>query len=173
MRLLASFDTASSVSTTAIFSTFLTPRKSRPEHVHLEQLFLADPLDLGNGHREPRRLLGSLILDLRAQRLGRGRVGAVEQVRGDGVGGLLLGRVALDVALLVLLDGLAHLYLLGVPLLGVQLGPQAAEVLRILTLLMALAGGLLARALLSVEALAVKLAVPLCFVVTSPLDGTP
>jgi len=51
---------------------------------------------------------------------------------------------------------------LRVPLLGVQLGPQAAQVLRILALLVALAGGLLARALLVVEALAVELAVALC-----------
>jgi hypothetical protein len=61
----------------------------------------------------------------------------------------------------VLLDGLAHLDLLGVPLLGEQLGPQAAQVLRILALLVALARRLLARALLVVEPLAVQLAVPL------------
>lgn len=48
------------------------------------------------------------------------------------------------------------------PLLGVQLGPQAAQVLRILALLVALARRLLARALLVVEPLAVQLAVPLC-----------
>jgi hypothetical protein len=51
---------------------------------------------------------------------------------------------------------------LRVPLLGVQLGPQAAQVLRILALLVALAGGLLARALVVVQALAVELAVSLC-----------
>jgi hypothetical protein len=63
----------------------------------------------------------------------------------------------------VLLDLLAHLDLLRVPLLGVQLGPQAAQVLRILALLVALARRLLARALLVVEAPAVELAVPFCF----------
>lgn len=53
-----------------------------------------------------------------------------------------------------------------VALLGVQLGPQAAQVLRILAALVALAGGLLARALLGVETTAVKLAVPLCVTVS-------
>jgi hypothetical protein len=62
----------------------------------------------------------------------------------------------------VLLDGLAHLDLLGVALLGVQLGPQAAQVLRILALLVALAGGLLALPLLVVQAPAVELAVAFC-----------
>ena len=57
----------------------------------------------------------------------------------------------------MLLDGLAHLDLLCVPLLGVQLGPQAAQVLRILALLVAFAGGLLARALLRVQPPAVEL----------------
>jgi hypothetical protein len=60
----------------------------------------------------------------------------------------------------MLLDGLAHLDLLRVALLRVELGPQAAQVLRILALLVALAGGLLARALLVVETLAVELGVP-------------
>jgi hypothetical protein len=62
----------------------------------------------------------------------------------------------------VLLDGLAHLDLLRVALLGVQLGPQAAQVLRILALLVALARRLLARPLVVVQALAVELAVSLC-----------
>jgi hypothetical protein len=62
----------------------------------------------------------------------------------------------------VLLDRLAHLDLLGMSLLSIQLGAQAAQVLRILALLVPLAGGLLARALVMVQALAVKLAMPLC-----------
>lgn len=62
----------------------------------------------------------------------------------------------------MLLDRLAHLDLLRVTLLSVQLGPQAAEVLRILALLMALTSGLLAGALLMIETLAVKLAVSFC-----------
>jgi len=63
----------------------------------------------------------------------------------------------------VLLDLLAHLDLLGVALLRVELGPQAAEVLCILALLVALARRLLARPLLVVQALAVKLGMPLCW----------
>lgn len=63
----------------------------------------------------------------------------------------------------MLLDLLAHLDFLGVALLCVELGPQAAEVLCILALLVALARRLLARALLVVQALAVKLGVPLCW----------
>ena len=132
------------------------------QHIHLEQLLLADAPDLGDGHGEAGGLFSPLILDLRAEGLGGCRVGAVEQVGGDGVGRLLLGGGALHVALLVLLDGLAHLDLLGVALLGVQLGPQAAQVLGILALLVALAGGLLAGTLVVVEALAVELAMPLC-----------
>lgn len=50
------------------------------------------------------------------------------------------------------LDRLAQLDLLVVPLLGVQLGPQTPEVLRILALLVAFTGGLLAGPLLVVEA---------------------
>lgn len=49
------------------------------------------------------------------------------------------------------------------PLLRVQLGPQAAEVLCILALFVALAGGLLALAFLVVETSAVELSVSLCF----------
>jgi hypothetical protein len=47
------------------------------------------------------------------------------------------------------------------PLLGVQLGPQAAQILRILALLVALAGGPFACPLLGVEALPVELAMSL------------
>ena len=149
------------------------PRPQPPpyQHIHLEQLLFADTPDLGDRHGKPGGLLGALVLDLGAQGLGGGGVGAVEQVGRDGVGGLLLGGGALDVALLVLLDGLAHLDLLRVALLGVQLGPQAAQVLGILALLVALARGLLARALLVVEALAVELAVALCGGRTAGLAG--
>lgn len=70
----------------------------------------------------------------------------------------------------MLLDLLAHLYLLGVALLRVELGPQAAEVLCILALLVALARRLLARPLLVIQALAVKLGVPLCWSSVSVSD---
>ena len=96
------------------------------------------------------------------QRLRRGGIRTVEQVRGYGVRGFLLIGGALDVALLVLLDGLAHLDLLGMALLRVQLGPQAAQVLRILALLVTLARRLLPCPLLVIETPAVKLGVPLC-----------
>jgi hypothetical protein len=55
-------------------------------------------------------------------------------------------------------------------LLGVQLGPQAAQVLRILALLVALAGGLLALPLLVVQAPAVELAVAFCSLRGEMLD---
>lgn len=49
------------------------------------------------------------------------------------------------------LDRLPELDLLGVPLLRVQLSPQAAQVLRRLALFVALTGSTLARALLVVQ----------------------
>jgi len=129
----------------------------------LEQLLLTDTLDLGDGYREARGLLGALALDLGRERLGCRRVRPVEEVRGHGVGGLLfLGR-ALDIALLVLLDLLAHLDLLVVALFGVELGPQAAQVLCILGLLVAFTGCLLARALFGVETLSVEFLRPFCW----------
>lgn len=95
----------------------------------LEHLLLGDAADLREGHGEAGGLLGALVLDGGADCLGRGGVLAVEQVGGHGVGRVVLGGGALDVALLVGLDLLAHLDLLLVPLLGVHLGPQAAQVL--------------------------------------------
>lgn len=119
---------------------------------HLEHLLLGDTPHLGQRHAELGRLLGALVLDLRRQRLGVGGARPVQQVRRDRVRRLLLGRRALDVALLVRLDRLPQLDLLVVPLLGVQLGPQPAQVLRILRRLVPLASGLLARAFFVVEA---------------------
>lgn len=89
-------------------------------------------------------------------------VGTVEQVSGNGVRRILFLGGALDVALLVLLDLLAHLDLLGMTLLGEELGPQAAQVLSILTLLVTLTGSLLACALLGVQTLTVKLLGAFC-----------
>lgn len=89
-------------------------------------------------------------------------VRTVEQVSGNGVRRILLLGGALDVALLVLLDGLAHLDLLGMTLLGEELGPQAAQVLCILALLVTLTGSLLACALLGVQTLTVKLLGAFC-----------
>ena len=98
----------------------------------LEHLLLGDTPDFRKRDGELGRLLGPLVLDLRRQGFRVGWIGAVEEVGRDGLRGLLLGRGALDVALLVGLDRLAQLDLLVVPLLGVQLGPQAAEVLGVL-----------------------------------------
>lgn len=112
----------------------------------LEHLLLGDTPHLGQRHAELGRLLGPLVLDLRAECLGVGRVGAVEEIGGDGVGGLLLGRGTLDVALLVRLDGLPELDLLVVPLLGIQLGAETAEVLRVLGGIVTFTGGLFAGA---------------------------
>lgn len=61
----------------------------------------------------------------------------------------------------MLLDGLAHLDLLGMALLCIELGPQAAEVLRILACLVALTRLPFALALLVVEAFTKELGVPL------------
>lgn len=128
---------------------------------HLEHLLFRDPPDLGQRHGEARGLFGTLVLDAGAQGLGGGGVVPVEQVGGHGVGGLLVGGGGLDVALLVGLDLLAHLDLLLVALLGVQLGAQAAQVLGFLGGIVALAGGALASALLVVESSTVQLSVPL------------
>lgn len=86
----------------------------------------------------------------------------VEQISGNGVRRVLLLGGALDIALLVLLDGLAHLDLLGMTLLGKELGPQATQVLCILALLVTLTGSLLACALLGVQTLTVKLLGAFC-----------
>ena len=118
--------------------------------VHLEHLFFADAPDLGDGYREPRGLLGPLVLDLRAECFGSGWVGTIEQVGRDGVGGLLFGRATLDITFLVLLDSLAHLNLLGMTLFRVQLRPQATQILRIFAVLVALTSFFFARPLLVV-----------------------
>lgn len=118
---------------------------------NLEHLLLCNTPDLGQWHGELGGLLGPLILDLRAQRLGIGRIRSVKQIAGDRVGGLLLGSGALDVALLVSLDRLAQLDLLVVPFLGIEFGPQAAEVLCILGRLVTFTGGLFTCAFFVVE----------------------
>lgn len=119
---------------------------------HLEHLLLADTSDLGQRHGELGRLLGALVLDRAGQRLGVGRLRTVEQVVGERGGRRLLGRRGLDILLLLRLDALPHLDLLRMALLVVELGPQAAQVLRILRLLVEFTGLALADALLVVEA---------------------
>lgn len=133
----------------------------------LEELLLGNTLDLGDRNRKSRGFLGALVLDLRAEGLCRRGVGTVEKIGGHGVGRFLFLGVALDVALFVLLDLLAHLDLLVVPLFGVELGPQAAQVLGILGLFVAFTGGLFARALFGVETLAVELLRSFCLIVRS------
>jgi hypothetical protein len=124
---------------------------------NLEHLLLTNPLHLGQRHRKLSRLLSPLILDRTGQRLGVGRLRPVKQVLGQGGLGRLVGRGGLDVLLLLGLDALAHLDLLGMPLLLVQLGPQAAQVLGILGLLVRFSGLLLADTLVVVESLTVLL----------------
>ena len=124
---------------------------------HLEHLLLADALHLGQRHRKLGRLLVPLVLDGTRQRLGVGRLGAVQQIlRQRGLGGFF-GRRRLDVLLLLRLDALLHLDLLRMALLLVHLGPQAAQVLGIFGLLVAFTGLALPGALFVVEALAVLL----------------
>ena len=115
----------------------------------LKHLLLADTADLGEGHGEAGGLVGALVLDRRAERLGLGWVGAVEQVGGHGVGG---GGVAvrLHIPLLVRPDLLLHLDLLLPPLLVRQLRPQTPQLLRVLRRLVAGARLPLARTLLVV-----------------------
>lgn len=69
--------------------------------------------------------------------------------------GRLAGRRRLDVLLFLRLDALPHLDLLGMALLLVQLGPQTAEILGILGLLVALTGLALSDTLIVVQALTV------------------
>lgn len=127
---------------------------------NLEHLLLGNTLDLGQGHGEPSSLLGSLVLDGGTQSLSGCGVVSVEQVGGDGVCRLLVGGGGFDVALLVGLDLFAHLDLLLVPLLGVHLGAQTAEVLSLLRGVMTLTGGLLACTLFMIETTTMKLCVP-------------
>lgn len=119
---------------------------------HLEHLLLSDTAHLGQWHSELGRLLSTLVLDLSTESLGAGGLRTVKQIGRHGVGGILLGRGALDVALLVCLDLLAKLDLLVVPLLSVKLGPQATKVLCILARLVAFTGSLLPCPLLVVKA---------------------
>lgn len=123
----------------------------------LEHLLLTDTLHLGQGHRELGRLLSTLILDSTGQSLGVGRLRTVEQVLGQRGLGRLVGGGGLDVLFLLCLDALAHLDLLGMTLLLVQLGPQAAQVLGILRLFVRFTGLALADALVVVEPLTVLL----------------
>lgn len=120
-----------------------------------EHLLLADALDLGQRHAEARGLFVALLLDGARQGLGVLLVAAVQQVLRQGLGAGLGGLGRLDVALLVGADCLLHLDLLLAALLGVQLGAQAAVVLRLLAAIVALSRDPLALALVVVEALAV------------------
>lgn len=124
---------------------------------NLEHLLLTDPLHLGQRHRELGRLLSPLVLDRTGQCLGVGRLRPVKQVLGQGGLGRLGGGGGLDVLLLLGLDAFAHLDLLGMALLLVQLGPQAAQVLGILGLFVRFTGLALADALIVVEPLTVLL----------------
>ena len=99
---------------------------------HLEHLLLADALDLGERYRELGRLFGPLVLDGGGERFGVGGLATVEEVVGEWGGGGFLGGGRLDVAFFVRFDGFFHLDLLGVALLLVEFGAEAAQVLRIL-----------------------------------------
>lgn len=115
-----------------------------------EHLLLADTLDLGQRNGEAGGLLVTLLLDGRGEGFGVLLVGAVQQVLRQGLGAGLCGLGRLEVALLVGADRLLHLDLLLAALLGVQLGAQAAVVLRLLAAIVALTRELLALALVVV-----------------------
>jgi hypothetical protein len=119
---------------------------------HAEHFLLADALDLGQRHAEPRRLFIPLLLDSATERFGVLLVATVEQILGQGFGGGLGGLLGLHIALFMGLDRLLHLDLLLAPLLRVELGPQTAVVLGALGGGMAFTGGALALALIVVEA---------------------
>lgn len=106
---------------------------------HLEHLLVRDAAHPGQRDGELGGRLAALVLDRAGQRLRGGRVGPVEQVFRLRVGGGRVRGGGLDVALLVRLDLLLHLDLLHPARLLVQFGPQAAQVLRIVRLLVALA----------------------------------
>lgn len=127
----------------------------------LEHLLLGNTLDLGQRHGEACGLLGSLVLDGGAESLGGSGIVPVEQVGGDGVGGIIFGSGVFDIALLMGLDLLAHLDLLLVTLLGIHFSTQAAQVLGLFRGVVSLTGGTLAGALFMIEASTVQLGVPL------------
>lgn len=126
-----------------------------------EHFLLGNTLDLGQGNREPGCLFITLLLDGGREGLGILLVAAVQQVCGERVGGWLRCFVGFDVALLVCADLLLHLNLLLPALLGVQLGPQTTEVLRLLGCIVSFTGNLLALALIVIEALSVPVATEL------------
>jgi len=117
----------------------------------LEHLILSDSFHSWQRHRKLRRLLLSLLLDRRTERLGGIRPLAVEQVGGQRLRRGLGGLGGLDRLLLVRLEGLSQLDLLGVPLLGVEFRPQTVQFLCIFRLLVRFTRGLLSLALLVVE----------------------
>lgn len=81
---------------------------------------------------------------------------AIEEIGRNRVRGVLVGCGTLYIALFVLLDGLLHANLLLATLLGEKLRLQTPQVLRLGRLAVTLlTGGLLARALLMVQALTV------------------
>jgi hypothetical protein len=84
-------------------------------------------------------------------------LGSVEQVLGQRSLGGLVRSGRLDVLLLLGLDALLHLNLLLVALLLVQLGPQTAQVLGIVGLLVALTSLALADTLIVIQPLTVLL----------------
>lgn len=124
---------------------------------NLEHLLLTDTLDLRQRHSKLSRLLIPLILDGAGQGLGVGGLGPIKQILGQRSLGWLIGSGRLDVLLFLLLDALTHLDLLLMALLLVQLGPQAAQVLRILGLLVRFTGLALADTLIVIEPLTVLL----------------
>lgn len=123
----------------------------------LEHLLLTDTLDLRQRHSELSSLLIPLVLDSAGQGLGVGGLRPIKQILGQRSLGRLIGSGRLDVLLFLLLDALAHLDLLLMALLLVQLGPQAAQVLRILGLLVRFTSLALADTLIVIEPLTVLL----------------
>ena len=122
-----------------------------------EHLLLADTLDLGKRDREAGGLLVPLLFDGARKSLCVLLVGTVEQVLGQGLGGGFGGLGSLDVALFAGADLLLHLDLLDSSLLCILLGPQSAQVLGLLTGLVAFSGNALPDTFIVIQPLSVLL----------------
>lgn len=122
-----------------------------------EHLLFADTLDLGQRYGEACGLFIPLLLDGTGESLRVLLVGAVEQILRQGFGSGLGGFGCLDVAFLAGANLLLHLDLFLPALLRILLGPQSAQVLGLLTGLVALTSNAFANALVVVQPLSMLL----------------
>ena len=135
---------------------FLLGLRARLDHP--EHFLLADALDFRERDAEFRGALLASVFDGRGEGFGVvALVVPIQQILREGFPLRHIRACAggFDGLFFVRLDGLFHLDLLGVPRALVDLGAEAAQVLRVLGVGMGEAGGAFADALVVVEALAV------------------